>query len=358
MPLSSRLPEHRDAVAALDRAVYLDFEALKTEPPHPALLGVLIGGEGEDIEQLILDPRLAPAYRANPRRTRVQTTADAVDAILNLARVDDRRIVGWSNFDRDLMTRARPDLGNQIRAQYTNALEIARPWRQKVHPTFSVEREDRFSPKHTLDKYARLADYPRVDALQSGRPAAWIRHTLKGLAAKDGRYRRITPEAKRDWHRVLEYNRHDLLALRHIVLIAVRELGLWRAYEGTTFCVGDDRRRICFRAGSRSETLDRLLARRNAVRWAFITASNPGSVQLSESENARRNAELRGRVTALGLEALNGEGIGQDPAWGPEQSLLILNVSRGRAVSLGRAFGQLAIVTGRRGEPSSLVATG
>ena len=39
----------------------------------------------------------------------------------------------------------------------------------------------------------------------------------------------------------------------------------------------------------------------------------------------------------------------------PEQSLLILDISRGKAISLGQRFGQLAIVVGRRGQASALV---
>jgi hypothetical protein len=339
------------------RAIYIDIESLRTKPPHCALIGVLTGMEGENLEQLIVDPRLAPAAAAKRDRLRVANWPDAVDEIVTLAAADDRRIVGWSNFDRDRMAEARPELRDEIHARYVNALKIARPWRQNVHPGFTIEREDQFAPKHTLDKYARLAGYQDVWALQDATPAEWIRHTLRQLAAQEGRYRRITPEAKRDWHKLLDYNRHDLLALRHITIAAARELGLWRAYERTRFCVQDGAKQICFMAGSRKPGLDALLARHNATRWAFITAWNPGSRRLSKTENARRHADLRAAVREAGLEALDGEGVGEDPSWAPEQSLMILNISRGKAISLGRRFGQLAIVVGRRGQASGLVST-
>jgi len=337
------------------RAIYIDIESLKTDPRHIAIIGVLTGGDGEDLAQLIVDPRLAPARVAKRDRLRVAGLTEAVTELAQRAADEDRRIIGWSNFDRDRLIEARPDLANEIRARYLNALEIARPWRQKVHPSFKIERADQFSPKHTLDQYARLAGYGPVRALEGANPARWIRHTLKQLEANGGRYRGITPEAKRDWHRLLEYNRHDLLALRQVVLTAAKELELWRAYERTRFCVEDGHRRICFMAGSRNARLDALLARRGAMRWAFITAWNPASEQLSAAENARRHAELRAAVGALGLEALEGEGVGEDQAWPPERSLLILNISRGKAISLGRRFGQLGIVIGRRGESSHLV---
>jgi hypothetical protein len=339
------------------RAIYIDIESLKTTPPQIAILGVLSGTDGEGLEQLIVDPRLAPARVAKRDRLRVATWPDAVQEIVTRAAAADRRIVGWSNFDRDRMAEARPDLRGEIDSRYVNALKIARPWRQKVHPTFTIEREDQFAPKHTLDKYARLARYEDARALENATPAKWIRHTLRQLQANDGRYRQITPEAKRDWHKLLDYNRHDLLALRHIVVAATREVTLWRAYERTRFCADDGPRRTCFMAGSQNPRLDALLTRHNATRWAFITAWNPGSQPLSKQENARRHTDLRAAVRDAGLEALDGEGVGEDPSWPPEQSLLILNISRGKAISLGRRFGQLAIVVGRRGQASTLVPT-
>jgi hypothetical protein len=344
----------------LHNAIYIDIESLRTDPPHCALVGVLTGTDGEDLEQLIVDPRLAPARVAKRDRLRVANWPDAVKEIVTRAVSGDLRIVGWSNFDRDRMAETRPDLEDEIHARYVNALEIARPWRQKVHPGFKVERADRFAPKHTLDKYARLAGYKDVWALEDAAAATWIRHTLRQLEANEGRYRRITPEAKRDWHKLLAYNRHDLLALRYIVLAATRELTLWRAYERTRFCVQDRTKRICFMAGSQNRRLDALLTRHGATRWAFITAWNPGSRPLAKSENARRDAELRAAVTDAGLEALDGVGVGEDPSLpprSPEQSLLILNITRGKAISLGRRFGQLAIVVGRRGEASTVVPT-
>ena len=56
---------------------------------------------------------------------------------------------------------------------------------------------------------------------------------------------------------------------------------------------------------------------------------------------------------AAKLDWLPGEGIGDDSA---EESLLVLGISRGKAVALGRAFGQLAVVTGRRGGGAQLVS--
>ena len=224
-----------------------------------------------------------------------------------------------------------------------------------IYPGFHIARDDDFAPKHTLDKYARLARYPHAKALVGATPAKWIRRVLQQLQSRGGRWQ-LTKQAKRDWDHLLEYNRHDLLALRHIVLRATRETEAWRAYEKTRFCVDDGPRRICFMAGSQNRKLEALLARHNARSWAFITAWNPRSDERSREQNDAQQAELRQAVSAY--EVLPGEGVGQDPSWTPEESLLILNISRRKAQTLGRRFGQLAIVVGRRGEKSELLPVG
>lgn len=347
--------------AEAQRAIYIDFECIimgkgrAPKPPHPALLGVLVGSEEvEQFGQIIVDERLAPAKVAN-KRCRVAAAQAAAGTLVAEAKAGKRKIVGWSFFDRDRLIDACPDRKADINALYVNALHVARPWRQAIHPGFTIEKEDQFAPKHTLDKYAILARYAHAAALQKAKPAKWIRHTLDQLEATDGHYRRTTARTKRDWHDLLEYNRHDCLALRYIVLRASREMACWRAYEKTRFCVDDGARRVCFRNGSRSPRLQALLRRHEAVRWAFLTAWNPASVELSRAENDARQDDLKRDLVSAGYRYLPGEGVGDDPEWQPEETLLVLGISRGKAVALGRDFGQLAVVVGRRDGPARLV---
>lgn len=139
---------------------------------------------------------------------------------------------------------------------------------------------------------------------------------------------------------------------------------LWQAYASTRFRVdGDARaRRATFdlRHGQSSPSIDRILSERGVESWAFITAWNPDSRELSEVENARRNADLRSEIERRGFFALPGAGVGEDPAWTPEESLLVLGIRREEALQLGRRFGQKAILVGVRARPAKLVdcATG
>ena len=55
-----------------------------------------------------------------------------------------------------------------------------------------------------------------------------------------------------------------------------------------------------------------------------------------------------------GLPVLEGAGVGTGGDWPPEPSFLVLGIGAEAAVDIGRAFGQVAIVVGRRGEPARL----
>jgi len=137
-------------------AAYIDFEALK-RPLHPALIGILIDrGNTQSFEQVVVDERLRPAVVARAH-VRYATLEAAVARIVEL----DLPIVGWSLFDRDLVVRSSvdPALTALWTARYFNARAEARRWRTKVHPGYRIVRQDRFDPKHTLDRYAKLAGY-------------------------------------------------------------------------------------------------------------------------------------------------------------------------------------------------------
>ncbi|MEO5896374.1 MAG: DUF3293 domain-containing protein [Vicinamibacterales bacterium] len=340
--------------AEASRAIYIDFEALQTKPHStPELLGVLDAEGGHQFQQLIVDHALAPARVAN-HRCHVVNLRVAVEGLLERAESEDRLIIGWSLFDRDVAVRALPDSSMRLVARYRNALQTARPWLRAIHPEVIITRAGEFDARHTLKKYVAIAGYPGVPAFAGAAPARWLRHMLAQLESNSGRYRRVTSEAKRDWHKVLDYNHHDCLALRHLVVKAAAELASWRSFQRTTFCVEDDGRTICFMAGSRSRRLDAVLERHAARPWAFMTSWNPAPRTLTKAENDSRQHRLRRDLDARRLRYLEGLGVAQDRSW-EEESLLILGISRAFAIALARKYGQLAIVVGERGGRSELL---
>ncbi len=113
---------------------------------------------------------------------------------------------------------------------------------------------------------------------------------------------------------------------------------------------------IDIRIGADVPALDRLLRFTGSDCWAFITAENPLSAELTEEENRQRQAELESLLTTRGLTFFPGTGTGegdQADAWS-ESSFLVLGIALEEALSLGRQFRQCAVVWGELGGPAEL----
>lgn len=90
--------------------------------------------------------------------------------------------------------------------------------------------------------------------------------------------------------------------------------------------------------------MDALLDAHGARAGVLVTAWNPGGRRLPEAVNRRRAAQLAERLRGLrALPGINGEG-----RW-REESLLVLTSAPKRVETLGRLFGQDAVVLLRRG---------
>lgn len=126
--------------------------------------------------------------------------------------------------------------------------------------------------------------------------------------------------------------------------------GLEAAYRSTDYRVEGFATAI--RIGERNVELADWLEQSGLRQWAFITACNPNSVQLSASENAERNQQLREQV--LHLPHLPGEGIGSTGDWPAEPSYLVAGLPQKDAVALGKRFGQIAVVGGMADGPAEL----
>ncbi len=110
---------------------------------------------------------------------------------------------------------------------------------------------------------------------------------------------------------------------------------------------------ISIEIGKRNEELDALIKKDGQVEWAYITAYNPFSDVLSDKENLQRHAELISKISDY--KFYEGEGVGEDPTWKPERSILIVGITKNEAISLGREFEQNAIVYGKINEVPELI---
>lgn len=124
---------------------------------------------------------------------------------------------------------------------------------------------------------------------------------------------------------------------------------LLRAYRETHYVVVSDEAggaegRFTLSIGIASLPLMSLYKRHGVDCAAFITAFNPHSRRVPGTRNHAMQAQLRAWTERHGYFYL--KGVGQHPsgAWPGEPSLLILALPLPQARSLGRSYGQNAVV--------------
>jgi len=118
---------------------------------------------------------------------------------------------------------------------------------------------------------------------------------------------------------------------------------LWQAYLETDFKVFSEKP-FTLKVGQFSSELNSIIKQSNYSSATFITAYNPYSQQLSDSENVARQERLKIEIAKRGLTAV--EGVGQHPSnqWPGEPSLLILGLNKEAASTLARQLEQNAFV--------------
>jgi hypothetical protein len=134
-----------------------------------------------------------------------------------------------------------------------------------------------------------------------------------------------------------------------------RHSDLFKAYRDTCFVIDAPGREIHLRIGQQNPEADALLKKYGVADAALITAWNPGPIRHSAAENNQRQQSLEKQIQSAGFRFLRGRGIGTDPSWIPEESVLILGIPRTLAVELSSQFGQLAIVWHEVGKASILL---
>jgi uncharacterized protein DUF3293 len=132
---------------------------------------------------------------------------------------------------------------------------------------------------------------------------------------------------------------------------------LLEAYRTTRFVAYDGDREVAAMVGQPAPEMDALLERLAAGSGVFITAWNPRSIVLSPERNAAAAARLAARVAAEGFRALPHRGFSTDPAWHPEEGLLVLDIDLDYAVAMAADFGQNAVTAVSLGRPAVLLFT-
>lgn len=193
------------------RALYIDFEGGRDKPP--VLLGVLRrrGKAGEPkVFQIVVDPEFAPAGpEARPLR-------EAIETVVKRAEKSDRRIVGWTEHDLDVVRTlgdVDADLVARFEARYANGRAVAERWMNKLH---SGERP----ASGELVAYLALIEYqipPDAGPGHVGDTIRALRPTLQGG-------RPLTANQDARWQRLLRHNRHDCAGMRAVCVRAANEM--------------------------------------------------------------------------------------------------------------------------------------
>lgn len=129
------------------------------------------------------------------------------------------------------------------------------------------------------------------------------------------------------------------------------------AYRATDYRVWDGERWLVARLEQRAPEIDGLLDRLEAGSGTFVTAWNPLSKITAEDANAAAAAALTAEIQARGWRALPHRGVGDDPAWPPEEGWFVLDLDLATARRLAEAYGQNAVVRIEPGMPAALIET-
>jgi hypothetical protein len=195
-----------------ETAIYVDYEGTAKRPP--TLLGWLID---DDVRQVIVEDAFGgAAARRGARHVTVVDHAALVEAIVAKAEREGRVLVSWSNHDCNLMRQAAPHLQDRIDALHHNAIATARRWARLV-------RRRRVAAPHELTKYLDRVGYRVPERFGPGLVGANLR-ALRGRLAEGRSWADLTAVSRRKWRDVVGHNRHDLLGMRKVVVVAAMGL--------------------------------------------------------------------------------------------------------------------------------------
>ena len=193
------------------RALYIDFEGQKDQPP--VLLGILRRrGRADEpsVFQVVVDPDFEAAGPA------LRELRRAIEIVVIRAEAGDRRIVSWSEHDLEVVQRLRaedPELVARFERRYANALAVAKRWANRLH------REDK-PANGELGGYLAMIGY----AVPAGAGPGHIGDTIRALRPALSAGRPLASRQKARWSRLLSHNRHDCAGMRAVALLATAEI--------------------------------------------------------------------------------------------------------------------------------------
>ena len=127
------------------------------------------------------------------------------------------------------------------------------------------------------------------------------------------------------------------------------------AYRNTRYEARLKNETAIIRVGMHCQILDSLCQEHAVSSWAFITACNPQSQELTDADNQHRQQLLKSLLVAGGYLHYAGSGVGESGDWPPEPSFLIMGMDRHKAMAYAQVFDQHAICYGEPGGKAQLL---
>jgi hypothetical protein len=166
---------------------------------------------GADFQQVILDPRLQGLTDYDPYQLRYMSPTKAAQMILQKATDTDSPIAGYTTADRKYLE----ELIGPLPIEYVNIHTTAKKW---INRHFYKEfRKDNSPPDWALKNVASFINFPAERDYARGQTTNRINSVIKGLAAKKGKYEKLTQVQKTKATKLLKHNEFDINAA-HLLL--------------------------------------------------------------------------------------------------------------------------------------------
>ena len=210
--------------------IWVDCEGRKKDD-FPAMTTVLIGDE---IATYIHDPVLAPAAKA--KGVVFMEWKELYVWLLQHAKEKGAYIAGYSIPERDYLYAANPGQKELVDKVYFNA--NAASWFRNKRPA-TYERILKTMPKFRRPGLKQfLLDpevgypYPKYLVRSEFSPAQALKQAREQLTKYQGKYSDISSGTKTALSHLIDYNRHDVLGMRHLVEFTQGLGDKWARWHG------------------------------------------------------------------------------------------------------------------------------
>lgn len=202
------------------RAIYYDFEGPAVDGVPPMLLGACWLEDPDQshsplvFRQYILDPFLADLECLGGGAVFL-SLEEAVGSLLELSDLGRRHLVSWSTHDASVIRQ----FTEQRAFRHRNAISTAKRWRRGRTSLGAGCPEVAFDEGNRLQPYLELIGYDVPRHVREG-AGQWMRTIQDRMAGVGGDVGRLSPGGRQAWTNLVDHNRHDVLGMREVMLVA------------------------------------------------------------------------------------------------------------------------------------------